>query len=96
MYTYQILNKITVHIEVCDNPYFLSPEHLFQMAARINKKRGFLFVSTILGKHLPISPAVSLAGGCALAARYMEMMHNTNHPFQKRFSKSSQRKKYRL
>lgn len=76
-----------------DNPYFLSPEHLFQMAARINKKRSFLFVSTILGKHLPISPAVSLAGGCALAARYMEMMHNTNHPFQKEILKIISTKK---
>lgn len=53
------------------------------MAARINKKRGFLFVSTILGKHLPVPPAISLAGGCALAARYMEVLHRTNHPYQK-------------
>lgn len=53
------------------------------MAARMNKKRGFLFVSTILGKHLPILPATSLAGGCALAARYMEILQHTNHPYQK-------------
>ena len=26
-------------------------------AARINPKRGFLFVSTILGRHIPVSPA---------------------------------------
>ncbi|PER91230.1 adenine/guanine phosphoribosyltransferase, partial [Bacillus anthracis] len=53
------------------------------MAARINKKRSFLFVSTILGKHLPINTAVSLSSGFALATRYMEMLHNTSHPFQK-------------
>lgn len=53
------------------------------MAARINKKRGFLFVSTILGKHLPTPPAVSLAGGCALAARYIKVLHKSKHPFQK-------------
>ncbi|MDZ5606681.1 phosphoribosyltransferase family protein [Bacillus pseudomycoides] len=82
-YTYHILNKITVHIDVRDNPYLLSPDQLFQMAARMNKKRGFLFVSTILGKHLPILPATSLAGGCALAARYMEILQHTNHPYQK-------------
>ncbi len=53
------------------------------MAARINKKRSFLFVSTILGKHLPIKPAVSLSSGVALAARYLEILHNISHPFQK-------------
>ena len=64
------------------------------MAARINKKRGFLFVSTILGKHLPVSPAVSLAGGCALAARYMEVLHHTHHPFQKEILNFITSKKY--
>lgn len=67
------------------NPYLLLPDQLFQMAARMNKRRGFLFVSTILGKHLPVLPAISLAGGCALAARYMEVLHRTNHPYQKKF-----------
>ncbi|HFU7059015.1 TPA: phosphoribosyltransferase family protein [Bacillus cereus] len=80
---YHILNNITVHIEVLDNPYVLLLNQLFQMAARMNKKRGFLFVSTILGKHLPVLPAVPLASGCALAARYMEVLHDTIHPFQK-------------
>lgn len=40
-------------------------------------------MSKILGKHLPIKPTVSLASGFALAARYMEILHNTFHPFQK-------------
>ncbi|HDR7798685.1 phosphoribosyltransferase family protein [Bacillus tropicus] len=81
--TYNVLNNIKVHVEVRDNPYNLELDNLFQMAARINKKRSFLFVSTILGKHLPIKPAVSLTSGLALAARYMEILHNTSHPFQK-------------
>ncbi|PFA19614.1 MULTISPECIES: phosphoribosyltransferase family protein [Bacillus cereus group] len=81
--TCHILNKITVHLDILHNPYLLSSNELFQMAARINKKRSFLFVSTILGKHLPVPPAVSLASGCALAARYMEVLHHTHHPFQK-------------
>lgn len=81
--TYNVLNNIKVHVEVRDNPYNLELDNLFQMAARINKKRSFLFVSTILGKHLSIKPAISLASGFALAARYMEILHNTFHPFQK-------------
>ncbi|NHN29462.1 phosphoribosyltransferase [Paenibacillus sp. S3N08] len=37
------------------------------MAARVNKKRSFLFVSKVLGKHIPVNPHVSLLGGAALA-----------------------------
>ncbi|PEY31518.1 adenine/guanine phosphoribosyltransferase [Bacillus cereus] len=92
--TYHILNKITVHLDILHNPYLLLPNELFQMAARINKKRGFLFVSTILGKHLPVPPAVSLASGCALAARYMEVLHRTHHPFQKEILNFITSKKY--
>lgn len=40
------------------------------MAARRNKKRSFLFVSKILGKHLPIIPAKGLLTGMLLAERY--------------------------
>ena len=39
--TYNVLNNIKVHVEVRDNPYNLELDNLFQMAARINKKRSF-------------------------------------------------------
>ena len=39
--TYNVLNNIQVHVEVRDNPYNLALDNLFQMAARINKKRSF-------------------------------------------------------
>lgn len=71
-YTYTILDKITVDIEVTANPYQLPLEELFTMAARINKKRSFLFVSKVLGKHLPIQPQKGLLTAALLAARYAE------------------------
>ncbi|MBE7897706.1 phosphoribosyltransferase [Paenibacillus polymyxa] len=37
------------------------------MAARVNKKRSFLFVSKVLGKHIPVNPYTSLLSGAALA-----------------------------
>ncbi|WP_238650970.1 phosphoribosyltransferase family protein [Paenibacillus piscarius] len=37
------------------------------MAARINKKRSFLFVSKVLGKHIPVNPYTPLLSGAALA-----------------------------
>ncbi|MEH7274895.1 phosphoribosyltransferase family protein [Neobacillus vireti] len=71
-YTYTILEAITCNIEVRDNPYQLPLEGLFTMAARINKKRSFLFVSKVLGKHLPIDPIKGLLTGALLAARFAE------------------------
>lgn len=46
------------------------------MAARINKKRSFLFVSKVLGKHIPINPRIGLLTGGLLANRYMEKVRN--------------------
>lgn len=44
------------------------------MAARINKKRSFLFVSKLLGKHLPIDPNKGLSTSALLAARYYDLV----------------------
>jgi hypothetical protein len=77
-YTYTILDKITVDIEVTANSYQLPLEELFTMAARINKKRSFLFVSKVLGKHLPIQPQKGLLAAALLAARYAESIRKLN------------------
>ncbi len=71
-HSFNILGDLKVEIEVTDNPFGLPLEVLFEMAARINKKRSFLFVSKILGKHIPVHPHVSLLGGAALAL----LLHN--------------------
>lgn len=47
-------------------------ESLFSMAIRVNKKRQFLFVSKLIGKHLAVSPAIALGTGTLLAALLME------------------------
>ncbi|MCG7409683.1 phosphoribosyltransferase family protein [Paenibacillus sp. ACRRX] len=66
-HSFNILGDLLVEIEVTGNPFGLPLDVLFEMAARINKKRSFLFVSKILGKHIPVHPHVSLLGGAALA-----------------------------
>ncbi|WP_235907292.1 phosphoribosyltransferase family protein [Niallia circulans] len=68
-----ILSELKMHIEITENPFELEVQELFQMAARINKKRSFLFVSKLLGKHIPIKPKLGLWTGFALAARYEEL-----------------------
>ncbi|QUG43836.1 phosphoribosyltransferase domain-containing protein [Psychrobacillus sp. INOP01] len=50
------------------------------MAVRINKKRQFLFVSRLLGKHLAVDPAISLGTGTILASMLMENEHLDSHP----------------
>ncbi len=66
-YVYEMPEGLTVRVRLKANPFNLHPDDLFQMAARINKKRSFLFVSRILGKHIPVDPHKSLLGGAALA-----------------------------
>ncbi len=71
-YMFHILDSIEAELDVSENPYQLPIEELFTMAARINKKRSFLFVSKVLGKHLPIDPNKGLLTAALLAARFIE------------------------
>lgn len=73
-YLFNILDSIQVEVALSANPYFLPIEDLFLMAARINKKRSFLFVSKLIGKHIPIKPQKALLTGALLAARYYEVI----------------------
>ncbi|MFJ7370742.1 phosphoribosyltransferase family protein [Lysinibacillus sp. NPDC098008] len=65
-----ILPNYTIDIAISHNPYNFALTDLFKMAARINKKRQFLFVSTVLGKHLAVRPQVPLLTGSLLALMY--------------------------
>lgn len=56
---------LTVEVDQSD----LSLTELCDFAARRNPKRGFLFVSRILGKHIPISPATMRDGYRRLAIK---------------------------
>jgi adenine/guanine phosphoribosyltransferase-like PRPP-binding protein len=67
---YNILDDLRVGVTITSNPYNLELDHLFQMAARVNKKRGFLFVSKLLGKHIPVHATLSLASGAVLGCLY--------------------------
>lgn len=42
---------------------------LLEVARRLDSGRDFLLVSRVLGKHIPVDPAVCLAAGAALALR---------------------------
>ncbi len=55
---------LDLHVEQTLYP----PAELLDFAVRRNPKRGFLFVSRVLGKHIPISPGVAARTWRELAA----------------------------
>jgi hypothetical protein len=71
-YTHEVCGSMKVHVQIKKNPYELPAETLYEMAARINKKRSFLFVSKVLGKHISIPPQVPLIASALLASIYYE------------------------
>jgi hypothetical protein len=50
-------------------PDDLDPSALFGVARRINPRRSALFVSRVLGKHVPVDPAICLFVGLHLAGQ---------------------------
>ncbi|MGD6957241.1 phosphoribosyltransferase family protein [Rossellomorea aquimaris] len=74
----QLLPNMAIDIEVLENTLNLSIDDLFIMAARVNRKRGFLFVSRLLGKHLPLFPMQSLLTSGLLAIEYYEQITGKN------------------
>lgn len=75
-----ILPNYNIAITITDNPYQFEIKHLLKMAARINKKRQFLFVSPVLGKHLAVRPQVPLLTGTLLAMLYYERLSGRETP----------------
>ncbi len=94
--TYHIIDHLQINIEVFQNPYNFELNELFQMATRINKKRSFLFVSTVLGKHLAVPPQIPLLAGNLLAMRYMEVVHGYKDPRCEAVAKAIQTKEHML
>ncbi|MBK5415376.1 phosphoribosyltransferase domain-containing protein [Pseudomonas sp. TH31] len=56
--------RLDVHVDDC----VIAPHTLFGFAERCNPKRAFLFVSKVLGRHIPVRPSVMDASFESLAA----------------------------
>lgn len=78
IFTYNLEGqKVIVNLK--RNPFDFEPETLYSLAARRNTKRGFLFVSKVLGKHVPNDPFVPLLAGAALAVQFLSKIHSVDH-----------------
>ena len=64
---FPVLDAGHVELKINNNLFSFAPEQLFKVAARKNPKRFFLFVSTLLGKHLAVSEAGGLLTGALLS-----------------------------
>lgn len=72
---YNIIDNFKINLNIERNKYNINPQKLFLMAARKNKKRSFLFVSKVLGKHIPVNPKISLLTGKLLGYEYVEKVY---------------------
>lgn len=61
--TLTVLEQVAVDVEVSENPFNFELQDLFLVAARNNSKRAFLFVSKLLGKHIPVNPKKAILTG---------------------------------
>lgn len=68
------LNKKEHRLEagVLSLHYPQSQPEIFQVAERINSKRAFVFVSNVLGRHIPVSPKMHNDAARSLARKASE------------------------
>jgi hypothetical protein len=69
---FNIGKQSQINIRIEHNPLCIDPHMLFGMAARMNNLRSFLFVSKVLGKHIPLNPYQALLAGTCLAQLFVE------------------------
>ena len=61
---YNIDNSLEILLNIKENKCNIPSSKLFTMSARENKKRDFLFVSKVIGKHIPMVPdTLNIIGG---------------------------------
>ncbi len=75
IYEYQLINGLKISLLVKQNVYNIPLNNLFSLATRKNPKRSFLFVSRLLGKHIPVDPCTYQLAGRALALRLLEEVY---------------------
>ncbi|GAB6087425.1 phosphoribosyltransferase [Alkaliphilus crotonatoxidans] len=81
-YEYQLINGLKISLSIRENPYQIPLDKLFSLATRQNLKRSFLFVSKLLGKHIPIDPKIHQLAGRALGLRMLDKLYKQKEAAQ--------------
>ena len=78
---YNIDNSLEISLNITENKCNIPVSKLFTMSARENKKRDFLFVSKVIGKHMPMIPSALKIVGALLARLWVnEREDSYNYP----------------
>ncbi|KAJ50120.1 hypothetical protein CTM_19794 [Clostridium tetanomorphum DSM 665] len=78
--TIPIDSNLEVLLKINKKLYNMPIENLFNMALRKNIKREFIFVSKIIGKHIPVHPDVLKLSGAILARLWLEEREGIIYP----------------
>jgi hypothetical protein len=78
-YRVNFFDQFEIEIRTQENLYDLDLNDFFEVALRENPKRSFLFVSKLLGKHLPVRPEVPRYAGNLLAMLLDHKIHGIAH-----------------
>jgi len=72
----KVENHYLIDIDIKKNLLDIELDKIFKLASRNNSKRMFLFVSTLLGKHLSLYPDISILTAKLLAFLYSKSDFN--------------------
>ena len=70
---------LTLSVQIEENEFNLQVDKVFDLGCRVNPKRSFLFVSKLIGKHLPVVPDLPRATGYLLAEKMIRARHGVKH-----------------
>jgi hypothetical protein len=76
---YNIDNSLQISLNINENKCNIPASSLFTMSARENKKRDFLFVSKVIGKHMPMIPDTLEIIGDILARLWINEREESVH-----------------
>jgi len=71
---FKIAGDLELEMNIKENRLRVPINSILEMAARKNKKRSFLFVSKLLGKHIPVHPEIVSLGGHLLAHLFFKKL----------------------
>jgi len=74
---YDIDSSLEIALTITENNCAIPVSKLFTMSARENKKRDFLFVSKVIGKHIPMIPVTLKIVGALLARLWVNERENS-------------------
>lgn len=74
---YDMDSSLKISLTITENNCAIPVSKLFTMSARENKKRDFLFVSKVIGKHIPMIPSTLKIVGALLARLWVNERENS-------------------